>query len=465
MDLVETSPKRRVANLESPQVFQAPSCSRISLAYTYLDLKKQISLMSVVRCVADASLSYLLPPLSAPPFTIQRLSELILQPTLYHTPTKYLSAIRRVLSVTAERDSFPILDKSSTIDETAPLDLNVNVNGILNSAINGDGSSPAFHPNSLFQSTSGGIGTSSGTVRPNGNSIGGSSPRTPYARNNEPIFSPIPFLIKDHLETSSSQNGDVNEIPKMELGESETGMNSSGDSAGEVQELLKQGKEDGSEKEVEKDVEMKDGEASSNVETQDSKSNVKAEIETSNSTVTPNPTSQVVPSTSTADLPNVPTSIPLGVPLGRVDELDDLPSSSTVASTSSTTVAQATSNGDSETSSSDPTSKPISPTNRGRLSSDSEMRPISSTTTVSATGTNENGNQVQHGDDERQIKRIRSDRNLRRRSGEKEKEKEKGKEEEKSSDEISKTETSSQKADDKGKDIKVDDQKEVEASN
>lgn len=111
--------------------------------------------MSVVRCVADASLSYLLPPLSAPPFTIQRLSELILQPTLYHTPTKYLSAIRRVLSVTAERDSFPILDKSSTIDETAPLDLNVNVNGILNSAINGDGSSPAFHPNSLFQSTSG----------------------------------------------------------------------------------------------------------------------------------------------------------------------------------------------------------------------------------------------------------------------------------------------------------------------
>lgn len=314
---------------------------------------------------------------SSPPFTIQRLSELILKPELYHTPTKYLSSIRRVLSVTAERGSFPIPTSTSTIQppnsDSTPLNSNgINPNGILSSSLHSENSSSqAFHPNSLFQSTS---------SKSNGIGVGveGGSPRIPYTRNNDPIFSPIPFLVKDSLKKDGDREEE--EIPKIELGES-------------------RGAQEEKENQVEK---VEDGNQPLQ-ESEKVKSNQNGEIKMETDSTATRPNDSIPTATNTSNVPSIDSSAsttidttvpthntPLGVPLGRIDELDDLVSLTSTSSENSTSDEnKSDQNNDSNAGSS----------GRGKLNSDSEIRPISSTTTVSS---------VHHGDGEREIKRMKS---------------------------------------------------------
>lgn len=302
------------------------------------------------------------------------MSELILKPELYHTPTKYLSSIRRVLSVTAERGSFPIPTSTST-STTQPSNSNgINPNGILSSSLHSENSSSqAFHPNSLFQSST--------NSKPNGIGEGG-SPRIPYTRNNDPIFSPIPFLVKDSLKKDG--DGEEEEIPKIELGES-------------------RGAQEEKENQVEK---VEDGNQPLQ-ESEKVESNQNGEIRMETDSTATRPNDSIPTATNTSNVPSIDSSgstttdttitthnTPLGVPLGRVDELDDLPKVSLTSTSSKTSTSNENKSDQNNDNNADASSS-----GRGKLNSDSEIRPISSTTTVS---------NVNHGDGEREIKRMKS---------------------------------------------------------
>ncbi|CAO1633153.1 unnamed protein product [Sympodiomycopsis kandeliae] len=112
---------------------------------------------------------------SSPPFTIQRLSELLLSPKLYvRSRPKYLSSLMRLLSITASHSDFPPVSPGQP-----PLLIN-NING----------------------SAAGG-----------GMSKGG-GPFGPPSPSSEPLFSPIPFLQK------KDSTAVANEIPDLDLNSS-----------------------------------------------------------------------------------------------------------------------------------------------------------------------------------------------------------------------------------------------------
>lgn len=145
-----------------------------------------------------------------PPFTIQRLAELVLHPTEHHhTLPKYVSALKRLLSVTATRDAFPSVVGDEDDDELA-------------------GESVAMEPESLQNGSA--TPMSTGSSRSRSSSVVG-SPRT------APLFSPIPFLMKSGDEgmpgagpAGRGQDGqartasaddravDDRDVPSMELG-------------------------------------------------------------------------------------------------------------------------------------------------------------------------------------------------------------------------------------------------------
>ncbi|PWN38839.1 hypothetical protein IE81DRAFT_369536 [Ceraceosorus guamensis] len=125
------------------------------------------------------------------PFTIQRLAELMLNPNEHaRTVSKYLSSLKRVLSVTASHASF--LDIESTRSANVP-----------STDANGSGSGSGMvggtyvREGSIFSET-GSTSTSS--------SVGSYDTLAPLSN---PIFSPIPFLIRPSSEegplASSSQ--------------------------------------------------------------------------------------------------------------------------------------------------------------------------------------------------------------------------------------------------------------------
>ncbi|PKI82914.1 hypothetical protein MVES_003193 [Malassezia vespertilionis] len=61
---------------------------------------------------------------SAPPFTLQRLAELVLEPQRhYHTRSKYLAALRRVLSVTAALGAHADIGVDDDDDDGAPREM------------------------------------------------------------------------------------------------------------------------------------------------------------------------------------------------------------------------------------------------------------------------------------------------------------------------------------------------------
>lgn len=140
-----------------------------------------------------------------PPFTIQRLAELILRPTEHHhTLPKYVSALKRLLSVTATRDAFPV-HVGEEEDE-----LGVESYGVESETLENGASTP--HSSARARTTS-----------------------VPGSPTTAPLFSPIPFLMKSGDEglpgagpTQGGPNqnrgagteGAISEkdIPSMELG-------------------------------------------------------------------------------------------------------------------------------------------------------------------------------------------------------------------------------------------------------
>lgn len=133
-----------------------------------------------------------------PPFTIQRLSELVLRPTEHHhTLPKYVSAIKRLLSVTATRDAFPAFSSEEEEGEES-LTASAAMSGDTN---NGNGTAAA---SSFFRSR---MGTP-----------------VPGSPSTAPLFSPIPFLMKSGDEGMPGQEGmggmsiEDGDVPGMELG-------------------------------------------------------------------------------------------------------------------------------------------------------------------------------------------------------------------------------------------------------
>lgn len=144
-----------------------------------------------------------------PPFTIQRVAELVLRPRQYYRSAhKWIAALKRCLAVTATRDAFPISPVQAPVGGRA-------VNG--HAENNGqqapdmtelemdrlDGLPPAATADETMAAAA--------TTRPRSSH---------NASINDPLFSPIPFLVKH--ETAASANGDhmdvTDNIPDLELG-------------------------------------------------------------------------------------------------------------------------------------------------------------------------------------------------------------------------------------------------------
>ncbi|SPO20121.1 uncharacterized protein UTRI_00520_B [Ustilago trichophora] len=150
-----------------------------------------------------------------PPFTIQRLAELIVDPTAhYNSGIKWISALKRCLSVTATRDAFPISPVQAPF---AFLGVNANQEQ--------DGSATDMSevemdrldglPPKRYRSCS---------VTSNSSS--------------EPLFSPIPFVVRDENGLLTTSQGRVEttdgvreqagfeQIPDLELEGADTTLNS-----------------------------------------------------------------------------------------------------------------------------------------------------------------------------------------------------------------------------------------------
>ncbi|SJX60495.1 uncharacterized protein SRS1_10118 [Sporisorium reilianum f. sp. reilianum] len=131
-----------------------------------------------------------------PPFTIQRLCELVVAPTAhYSTAHKWVAALKRCLSVTATRDAFPISPVQAPVgvvgvnghseDEVAVSEVDMD---------RMDGLPPAT------RSRSASVGSNASA---------------------EPLFSPIPFILRDENGRQSGEGDHVvvtDQIPDLEPG-------------------------------------------------------------------------------------------------------------------------------------------------------------------------------------------------------------------------------------------------------
>lgn len=245
-----------------------------------------------------------------PPFTIQRLSELVLRPTQHHhTLPKYSSALKRLLSVTATRDAFPkLVDEEE--DDIAT------------------GGEEEMVTNGFSSASSAGRRSRSNTPIPG-------SPST------APLFTPIPFLLKSGDEgmpalmrqgaaavVSGTKGTDIvveEDVPGMELGGADRTTEEG------VENARRNGAGSGSGKDVMQGIPKAGSAASSSSPT----SGLHPADEGPTSAIAP-PSAPIpieVPTTSTTD-PARPSvagatappeeATPLGVPSGRVDELDEV---------------------------------------------------------------------------------------------------------------------------------------------
>lgn len=148
-----------------------------------------------------------------PPFTIQRLSELLIQPTAhYNSALKWIGAVKRCLSVTATRDAFPISPVQTPIGIQG-------ANGI--HEIEAEGSQTDLSEVDMDRMD--GLPPSSVSGRSRSSSV---SSNTNAA---EPLFSPIPFVVRDENGQLTHAGGEADQqtegaaglmesIPDLELG-------------------------------------------------------------------------------------------------------------------------------------------------------------------------------------------------------------------------------------------------------
>ncbi|KAJ9476725.1 hypothetical protein PHBOTO_000390 [Pseudozyma hubeiensis] len=146
-----------------------------------------------------------------PPFTIQRLCELIVSPTAhYNSAHKWIAAIKRCLSVTATRDAFPISPVQAPV-------------GIMTNGTHEEGAAGGVEVSELEMDRMDGLPAR----RERSSSVASSGV-------SEPLFSPIPFIVRDEngqLTGGDREGGDeginvtagvegglMDQIPDLELG-------------------------------------------------------------------------------------------------------------------------------------------------------------------------------------------------------------------------------------------------------
>lgn len=146
-----------------------------------------------------------------PPFTIQRLCELIVSPTAhYNSAHKWIAAIKRCLSVTATRDAFPISPVQAPV-------------GIMTNGTHEEGAAGGVEVSELEMDRMDGLPAR----RERSSSVASSGV-------SEPLFSPIPFIVRDEngqLTGADREGGDeginatagvegglMDQIPDLELG-------------------------------------------------------------------------------------------------------------------------------------------------------------------------------------------------------------------------------------------------------
>lgn len=316
-----------------------------------------------------------------PPFTIQRLCELIVSPTThYNSGAKWISALKRCLSVTATRDAFPI----------SPVQAPVGLVGV-----NGTHDEPAADLSELDMDRMDGLPPSSASVggRSRSSSVGSNA-------HSEPLFSPIPFIVRDEngqmthpsvagaAATGATQQGqegadangveaalmdpipdlelegadrtqDMDTLPKEVVDVAPSTSTSASTAGGPVESNTEGQQEDEAMAESDSADPSTSAATSSSATTADLGESVAAAVEAS--TVTPSTgSSTTAPAStpaSTSAPTSAPTSEPLGVPDGEVDEIDN-PSQTVhplTSTTTSTTTTSSTPSDDTPASESSPT--------------------------------------------------------------------------------------------------------------
>lgn len=241
-----------------------------------------------------------------PPFTIQRLAELVINPAQYHhTLPKYISALKRVLAVTATRDAFPARageeEEDVLSDELSAHEVGTEVTN----------------------------GTSGVTPRSRKATPVPNSPIT------TPLFSPIPFLMKSgdegmpgagprHSEEGHKveEGNDVamvdRDVPTMELAgadrtteEAADQARRSGKGVGSNRSVVDGANEIAEAEELDAQHQVQD------LSNTSSESSTSVEVAQKATPAQPNATSQDMSATAA-------TSEPLGVPAGPVDEVDQI---------------------------------------------------------------------------------------------------------------------------------------------
>jgi hypothetical protein len=298
-----------------------------------------------------------------PPFTIQRLSELVLRPTEHHhTLPKYISALKRLLSVTATRDAFPDNVGEEEMNSMAKL---------------------------VKQVPEGFAGQSGLENQGNGYRYTTSMPGSPATA---PLFSPIPFLMRPGDEGLPGRGGsdddgmiEDGDIPGMELGGADrtsesavemakrsgagagTGLTSGRTTTSESNGSSSSVGSSSSSTSIESDKAMPVARPASEVEAALNPGNT--HLDQNNSNVT--------------NAGNGPRSNePLGVPSGMVDELDQLGQRH----------------------------GQLPPVESGALAGGAKA--LTSTTTSTATKEEDLNVNIEDDDSLRAIKRVRSERNL-----------------------------------------------------
>ncbi|SPO21043.1 uncharacterized protein UTRI_00520 [Ustilago trichophora] len=273
-----------------------------------------------------------------PPFTIQRLAELMVDPTAhYNSAVKWISALKRCLSVTATRDAFPI----------SPVQAPIGLTGVNGSHDEEEGGGSATDMSEVEMDRLDGLPP----TRSRSSSVASNT-------NAEPLFSPIPFVVRDEngLLTHSQENGDqvmgqagengglMEQIPDLELGGADRTQNS--DSVLPPKEVVDvaPAASISTEKEEEEQVDEVMAEAADDQPVQqvsnstpaaatsvaERQGSVAAAVEATTTSTSPSTTATATTSTE-----------PLGIPQGQVDELDN-PDQSLHALTSTTTTTTTT---------------------------------------------------------------------------------------------------------------------------
>ena len=300
---------------------------------------------------------------ASPPFTIQRICELILDPHRHYVALpKFVAAMKRTLAVTAGKKEFPACspedDGQDMYMESAFSTEALNGKTAEHQLLNG---SATPHPAARRYSRS-------------------STPGSPALRPYEPLWSPIPFLMRQEAEERERQ--------ATEEAEDKARVEQQGSDGGNVQAEGRAGTDEKMDDQSSSLVKPMEGNSLPSKITSSASSAVAVAAATA--TAAGADPASLTSGPSTGDVANVEpsnasstTAEPLGVPTGRVDELDDIS---------------------------------LRGKGKGGMPGlDVEMQPISVTTTSSSSARDHIEAPAEtevDSDSQRQVKRARSDANL-----------------------------------------------------